>query len=91
MAPIDEQIRTAIAQQAASWFVANRSGTLGNAERAAFVAWLKASPVHVEEYFGVAAIAHGVRSATDHPGLSIESLLEAARAGDAGKGFAVVA
>jgi transmembrane sensor len=80
--PSEEQVRSAVAQQAGTWFIANQSGSLEQAERAAFVAWLKASPIHVEEYLGVALIAHDLPAATDEPDLPLESLLEMARADD---------
>ena len=82
MTPSEEQIRAAVAQQAGTWFIANQSGSLEQAERAAFVAWLKASPIHVEEYLGVALIAHDLPAAMDEPDLPLESLLELARADD---------
>jgi transmembrane sensor len=80
--PSEEQVRAAVAQQAGTWFIANQSGSLEQAERAAFVTWLKASPIHVEEYLGVALIAHDLPAATDEPDLPLESLLELARADD---------
>ena len=80
MTPSEEQVRTAVAQQAGTWFVANQSASLQQAERAAFVAWLKASPIHVEEYLGVALIAHDLPAAAHDPELPLESLLELARA-----------
>ena len=66
-------------EQAASWFIANRSGSLDNAERTAFVAWLKASPIHVEEYLGVATVARELAAAADDPDFSQETLLAQAR------------
>ena len=83
MTPSDERIRDAVAQQAAEWFVANQSGPLDYAERASFVAWLKTSPVHVEEYLGVALVARDLPAATSKAEISLESLLESARADDA--------
>jgi transmembrane sensor len=80
--PSEEQVRAAVAQQAGTWFIANQSGSLEQAERAAFVAWLKASPIHVEEYLGVALVAHDLPAAMDEPDLPLESLLELARADD---------
>ena len=82
MTPSEEQVRTAVAQQAGTWFVANQTGSLEQAERAAFVAWLRASPIHVEEYLGVALIAHDLPAAADDPQVPLESLLELARADD---------
>jgi transmembrane sensor len=56
--------------EAANWYVAHRTGELTPAERAAFLAWLKSSPAHIEEYFGVAAaeqffLAAEARNASD--------------------------
>ena len=82
MTPSEEQVRSAVAQQAGTWFIANQSGSLEQAERAAFVAWLKVSPVHVEEYLGVALIAHDLPAAAEDPQEPLESLLELARADD---------
>lgn len=82
MTASEERIRAAVAQQAGTWFIANQSGSLEHAERAAFVAWLKASPIHVEEYLGVALVAHDLPAAAEDPQLSLESLIEMARADD---------
>jgi transmembrane sensor len=82
MTPSDEQVRSAVAQQAGTWFIANQSGSLEHAERAAFVAWLKASPIHVEEYLGVALVAHDLPAAAEDPQLPLESLIGLARADD---------
>ncbi len=82
MTPSEEQVRTAVAQQAGTWFIANQSGSLEQTERVAFMAWLKASPIHVEEYLGVALVAHDLPAAADDPQLPLESLLELARADD---------
>ena len=82
MTPSEEQVRTAVAQQAGTWFIANQSGSLEQAESAAFVAWLKASPIHVEEYLGVALVAHDLPAAAEDPQVPIETLIELARADD---------
>ncbi|HZI26677.1 MAG TPA: FecR domain-containing protein [Gemmatimonadaceae bacterium] len=82
MTPSEEQVRAAVAQQAGTWFIANQSGSLEQAERADFMAWLKASPIHVEEYLGVALVAHDLPAAAEDPRLPLESLLELARADD---------
>src|SRR5262245_24878697 len=75
-----EQIRSAIAEQAGEWFVANRAGSLDAAERAAFVAWLKASPLHVREYLGITQVAHDLPMAVDEPTVSIDTLIREAQA-----------
>jgi transmembrane sensor len=82
MTPSEEHVRSAVALQAGNWFIANQSGSLEHAERAAFVAWLKASPIHVEEYLGVALVAHDLPAAAEDPHLPLESLIELARADD---------
>jgi transmembrane sensor len=79
MSPSDAQIRSAITQVAADWFAAHRSGPLPEADRAAFLAWLKASPIHIEEYLGVAALERTLGAATDDPSLSVNALVEMAR------------
>jgi transmembrane sensor len=75
----DTQIRSAITQVAADWYAAHRSGPLAQADRAAFLAWLKASPIHIEEYLGVAALERTLRSASDDPTLSVDALVQMAR------------
>jgi transmembrane sensor len=75
----DERVREIIAHQAGDWFIAHRAGTLEAAELAAFDAWLTASPVHVEEYLGVALIARHLPIAADDPETPLEALLESAR------------
>src|ERR1700692_3085809 len=79
MSPSDAQIRSAITQVAADWYTAHRSGPLVEADRAEFLAWLKASPAHIEEYLGVAALARTLGAATDDPSLSVDALVELAR------------
>jgi len=76
--------RVFIARQAADWFIANQGALPGQAERAAFVSWLRTSPVHVEEYLGMAVVASDLRLATSGSDETLESLLEMARADAAG-------
>ena len=80
MTSTEEQVRAVVARQAADWFIANQDAMLDHSERAAFVAWLKASPIHIEEYLGIALIARDLPAAADDPESSLESLLELARA-----------
>jgi transmembrane sensor len=75
-----ERIRDAVAEQAADWFVQNRGGPLEREARAAFVAWLRASPLHVEEYLGMAAVARDLAVAADDPEFRPEALVERAAA-----------
>jgi transmembrane sensor len=80
--PNEEQVRAAVAQQAGSWFVANRSAALENGDRTEFMAWLKASPINVEEYLGIALVAHDLPAAAEDPEMPLETLLALARADD---------
>jgi transmembrane sensor len=77
----DEEVRTLIAHQAGDWFVAHREGNLSAGERQAFHEWLLASPVHVEEYLGVASIARTLPAAADDPEYPLDAIL--ARVGNA--------
>ena len=84
MAPTDEQIRLAIAQQAAEWFVAQRTSSLDDAGQTAFAAWLKTSPVHVDEYLRMAAISSELRATVQDPQLPIAAWVAEATAETAG-------
>jgi transmembrane sensor len=80
MSVTNEQVRAGIAEQAAAWFVENRGGPLDAAARVDFTEWLRASPVHVQEYLAVAVLSRDLPAATNNPQASLESLLAAARA-----------
>jgi transmembrane sensor len=82
MATTDERIRDAIAEQASEWFVANDEAPLDSSRSAALIDWLRASPVHVEEFLGVAAITRDLRTAGTDAEYSIEALLARALAED---------
>src|SRR6516225_7599046 len=73
--PSNEDIRAAIAQQAAEWFIANQAGSLAEEDAAAFLAWLKASPVHVSEYLGVARVAQHLPAAVGKPQVPLDAFL----------------
>ena len=78
----EEKIRAAIAEQAGEWFVANDEGPLDAQDSAALAAWLKTSPVHIEEFLGVSAIARDLKEARTDPEYSLEAILARARAED---------
>jgi transmembrane sensor len=78
----EEKIRAAIAEQAGEWFVANDEEPLDAHDSAALAAWLKASPVHIEEFLGVSAIARDLKEARTDPEYSLEAILARARAED---------
>lgn len=71
-----EDIRAAIAEQAAEWFIVNQSGSLTAEESTEFLAWLKASPVHVREYLGVARVARHLPAAIGQPEVPLETFLK---------------
>jgi transmembrane sensor len=69
------QIREAIAEQAAEWFVENRSGAQDRETGARFMAWLQTSPVHVETYLRTAAVAPDISAAAKRLAIPLEALL----------------
>ncbi len=75
----DARVRELIRGQAADWFVANRGG-LSAMERGDFASWLRASPVNVEEYLRIAAVARDLRQACAGPENSVEAVVARARA-----------
>src|SRR5258708_20401611 len=75
----NERVRMTMREQAGEWFVANRHGRLDPAQCGTFAAWLRTSPVHVEEYLGVALIARDLPRAAAEPDVSLEVLLARAR------------
>ncbi len=80
----EEKIRAAIAEQAGEWFVTNDEGPLDARHSAELTAWFKASPVHIEEFLGVSAVARDLKQARTDPQYSVEAILARARAEDDG-------
>jgi transmembrane sensor len=78
----DEKIRAAIAEQAGEWFVANEEGPLDAQDSAALAAWLKTSPVHIEEFLAVSTIARDLKEARTDSEYSLEAILARARAAE---------
>lgn len=78
----DEQMRAAVAEQAVDWFLERDERPLDTRESAALMAWYRASPVNVEEFLGVAAIARDLREAGSDSEHSVEALIARARADD---------
>ena len=76
----EEQVRASIAEQAGEWLVASDEGSLDAHDSAALAAWLKTSPVHIEEFLGVSAIARDLKKARTDPEYSLEAILARARA-----------
>lgn len=77
-----EKIRAAIAEQAGEWFVANEEGPLDARDCVALAAWLRTSPVHVEEFLGVSVVARDLKEARTEPEFTLEAIIARARAED---------
>jgi transmembrane sensor len=77
----EEQVRNLIAQDAADWFVATRAG-LTDHERGRLLAWLKTSPVHVEEYLALQVLGRDMRAACEASQDLVDELLAQARRED---------
>jgi transmembrane sensor len=75
----EQKSRDAIAEQAAERFVANDDGPLGERDSGALLAWLKASPSHIEALLGTSAIARDLPELRGDPEYSVEALVERAR------------
>jgi transmembrane sensor len=50
-------VARAIAEQARVWLITNREHELSDEQRAEFLAWLRASPMHVREYLVISELA----------------------------------
>ena len=77
-----EKVRAAIAEQAGEWFVANDEEPLDANDFEALAAWLKTSPVHIEEFLAVSTIARDLKEARTNPEYSLEAILARARIAD---------
>jgi transmembrane sensor len=78
----EERVRAAIAEQAGEWFVAHDEGPLDAQDSAALAAWLKTSPVHIEEFLAVSTIARGLKEVRTDSEYSLEAILARARTAD---------
>jgi transmembrane sensor len=84
MSEQEEQVREVIARQAAEWFVRQRGAELGAADQREFANWLAVSPIHVEEYLGIARLTQDLPAAAAvlEASSSLDQLLERARNDD---------
>src|ERR1700722_18782495 len=71
-----QSIKMTIAQEAVDWFVRHRGGLCSSEERAEFAAWLKASPLHVEEYLRTAVASRDLQAAARSAQTSVDAILE---------------
>lgn len=76
----DRRLHSLVAAEAVDWFVRNRGRELSAEERVAFGAWLKSSPLHIEEYLRTAAMAQNLRAAVASMSVDMDALIAAARA-----------
>lgn len=74
----EDRVRSLIAEQAAGWVITNRENP-DERERRAFAAWLRESPVHIEEYLALAAISRDLREACADSAVRLEDVLLRAR------------
>lgn len=72
-------VTRAIAEQARAWLIANREPSLSTEHQSEFLAWLRASPVHVREYLAVAKAAVELRAAADAIDTPTQELIAQAR------------
>lgn len=56
----DKVSRNLVAEQAAWWHVILDGGNVGRNRKREFVRWLRASPIHVEEYLRITDVADGL-------------------------------
>jgi transmembrane sensor len=77
MAAKESRERAVVIEQATEWLLMNRNPDAESAS-ADFLAWLRASPMHVREYLGVNSVASDLPSACDDLG-ALEDLISRAR------------
>jgi transmembrane sensor len=75
-----ETARLAIAEQATEWYVHHREGSLDDAARQEFQAWLLESPTHVEEYLAVTRLIALLPEAGQDADFAVDRLVSRARA-----------
>jgi transmembrane sensor len=74
---VTQEDRKRIVAQAAEWFVANRDDP-DAAQRAAFKAWLRESPLHTDAYGRLMRLASDLQRTAD-PTVSVDALVQEAR------------
>jgi transmembrane sensor len=67
--------REIIELEAADWFVRNRGGGRSLAEREQFAAWLRSSPLHVEEYLRTAVASRDLQAVARTVQTGIDEIL----------------
>ena len=72
-------VARAVAEQARVWLITNRERELSDEQRGEFLAWLRASPMHVREYLVVAGLAAELRSMASTIDTETDELVAMAR------------
>ncbi len=75
MSTDDRRMLALITEQAAEWFVRHRAGELEAAERGAFIRWLQASPLHVQEYLALSGLAGDLEAGVQAHDVDLDALL----------------
>jgi transmembrane sensor len=78
MSTPNRQVRAAIAREAVEWLVRNRGSVASDADSAEFIAWLRASPVHIEEYLRSAAAWRDLQCTPEAMDFDIDALIRQA-------------
>ena len=73
----ETRARQLVTEQAAEWFVENRSGPLTEPRRQVFLDWLRASPRHVQEYLAISGVAQEMADAACRDTMPVGELLDA--------------
>lgn len=79
MGYLEDRSIAPIAETAAEWFVALRTGDISPEQRRHFAAWLAESSVHVREYLGIAETWGALQAGKSWPEASAEELITLAR------------
>jgi transmembrane sensor len=85
MNTMEQKIRSAAVEQAAEWFIANRSGDLTPREREDFRTWLCAAPANVREYLAIVSMSGDLQAARPSDA-EVQAFLQRALAGDGNSG-----
>jgi transmembrane sensor len=76
------KLNAQISDEAAAWFVEFRTGDIDAAGRAAFDAWVRASPEHLRAFIEIAALWNEAASFDPQRRIDVEALIARARAVD---------
>lgn len=74
----DDKVSIAVRETAAEWVVRLGAPEISQADKAAFAAWLRASPIHVKEYLRAEAAWFAVRNVAQNRADDVQQLLQAA-------------